>query len=280
LVTQTIIPPFRIVRGDTVHTPSCFEAILSFKSTGDDSMIDEQAYPRTAKYDERWIRQNALGENALCQAESLARHLPFRSGMRVLDLGCGKAASSIFLAREFDLQVWATDSGTSATENFQRAIALESERRVFPLRVDAHSLPFAKHFFDAVVAIDSYLYFGTDERYLSYIVQFIKPGGYIGVVDIGFRREIRSIEEAPEYLRAQYEKFWSSIHTDEWWRQHWQKTGLVDVQCSQFLPASDRLLRDYWTERPPDQDKDPIMRAVPNDREGLIGLFCLVGRKR
>ena len=39
-------------------------------------MIDELAFPRTAKYDERWIRENALGENALCQAECLARHLP------------------------------------------------------------------------------------------------------------------------------------------------------------------------------------------------------------
>jgi cyclopropane fatty-acyl-phospholipid synthase-like methyltransferase len=132
-------------------------------------VIDELAFPRTAKYDERWIRENALGENALCQAECLARHLPFSAGMRVLELGCGKATSSIFLAREFEVQVWATDSGTSATENFQRATALKAETRVFPLRVDSHSLPFAREFFDAVVAIDSYLYFGTDERYLPYL---------------------------------------------------------------------------------------------------------------
>ena len=64
-------------------------------------MIDELAFPRTAKYDKRWIRENALGENALCQAESLAGHLPFSAGMRVLELGCGKATGSIFLAREF-----------------------------------------------------------------------------------------------------------------------------------------------------------------------------------
>ena len=243
-------------------------------------MVDELAFPRTAKYDERWIRENALGENALCQAESLARHLPFNSGMRVLELGCGKATSSIFLAREFDVQVWATDSGTSATENFQRAVTRDTEARVFPMRVDAHSLPFAKEFFDAVIAIDSYLYFGTDERYLPYVLQFIKPGGFIGVVDIGFRREIRSIEEAPDYLLPQYEKYWSSIHTVEWWRGHWQKTGLVDVQCAQFLSHSDQLLRNYWEERSPERDKDPIMLAVPEDEERLIGLFCLVARKR
>jgi hypothetical protein len=43
----------------------------------------------------------------------------------------------------------------------------------FPVRVDAHGLPFAREFFDAVVAIDSYLYFGTDERYLPYLAQFM-----------------------------------------------------------------------------------------------------------
>jgi cyclopropane fatty-acyl-phospholipid synthase-like methyltransferase len=177
------------------------------------------------------------------------------------------------------VQVWATDSGTSTTENFHRAVALESESRVFPLRVDAHSLPFAKEFFDTVVAIDSYLYFGTDERYLPYIVQFIKPGGFIGIVDIGFRREIHSIDEAPDYLKPQYEKYWSSIHSVEWWKRHWQKTGLVEMQCARFLPESEQLLRDYWLERPPTQDEDPIMRAAKSDEEELIGLFCLVARK-
>jgi hypothetical protein len=81
-------------------------------------------------------------------------------------------------------------------------------------------------------------------------------------------------------LRSQYEKYWSSIHTVEWWKRHWQKTGLVDVQCAQFLPEGDRLLRNYWAERPSEQNEDPIMRAMPNDDTGLIGLFCLVARKR
>ena len=162
------------------------------------------AFPLTAKYDPQWIRDNALGENALCQTESLVRRLPLRAGMRILDLGCGKATSSIFLAREFGVEVWAADGATSPSENRKRAVALGCEASVFPLRVDAHSLPFAKDFFDAVIAIDSFLYYGTDDRYLSYLVQFIKPGGFIGVVDIAFTRDVRSIEDAPEYLRPQY----------------------------------------------------------------------------
>lgn len=166
-------------------------------------------------------RQRA-GENALCQAEILGRKLPLRTGMRILDLGCGAAASSIFLAREFGVEVWVADGTISPTDNYRRAISMGCEASVFAIRVHAHSLPFAKDFFDAVVAIDSFLYFGTDDRYLSYLAQLIKPGGFVGVVDIAFTREVRSIEEAPEYLRPQYQKHWSYVHTLEWWVDHWE----------------------------------------------------------
>jgi len=245
-----------------------------------DAAVSPMAFPLTARYDPQWIRDNALGENALCQAESLARHLPLRAGMRILDLGCGKATSSIFLAREFGVEVWAADGATSPSENRKRAVALGCEGSVFPLRVDAHGLPFAKDFFDAVIAIDSFHYYGTDDRYLSYLVQFIKPGGFIGVVDIAFTRDVRSIEDAPEYLRPQYQKHWSYVHTVAWWTQHWEKTGLVDVRCAELLPESDGLLRDYARDRPLEQDEDSIMRAVPHDHDGLIALCCLVASKR
>jgi hypothetical protein len=148
------------------------------------------------------------------------------------------------------------------------------------MRVDAHGLPFAKEFFDAVIAIDSYLYFGTDDRYLGYLVQFVKPGGYIGLVDIAFTRELLSIEDAPGYLRPQYPKHWSHVHSVKWWKRHWDKTGLVDVQYAELLPESDELLRDYALDRPPEQDENSIMQGVPRDHEGLIALFCLVARKR
>jgi hypothetical protein len=59
-----------------------------------------------------------------------------------------------------------------------------------------------------------------------------------------------------------------------------EKAGLVEVQYAELLPESDDLLSDYVLGRPPEQDEDSIMRAVPRDHEGLIALFCLVGPKR
>ena len=241
--------------------------------------ISARSFPLTAKYDAQWILDNALGENALCQAECLATHLSFQPGMRVLDLGCGKATSSIFLAREFGVEVWAIDAATSPTDNQRRVVNLGCEGKVFPLRIDARSLPFAKSFFDAVVAIDSFLYFGTDDHYLSYLAQFIKPGGAIGVVDMVFTREIESVDDAPEFLRTQFQH-WFHVHTVAWWKRHWAKTGLVDLEWAEILPESKELLRMYVDGKPPAQDADSIMRAVPLDRHGLIALFCLVARKR
>ena len=236
-------------------------------------------FPLTAKYDPRWVSDNALGENALCQTEYLARHLPFSAGMRVLDLGCGKATSSIFLAQEFGVDVWAVDESVCPSENRQRAVALDVNSQVFPLRLDARRLPFAHDFFDAVIGIDSFLYFATDERYLGYITDFIKPSGYIGIVDIGFTREVPSVAHAPEYLRPEFAEHWSYVHSLSWWRQHCGKTGLVDVQYAELLPQSDQLLRDYIQDRPSSQAEDSIMRASRSDDDGLISLFCLVGRK-
>jgi hypothetical protein len=106
-------------------------------------------------------------------------------------------------------------------------------------------------------------HFGTDDRYLGYLAQFIKPCGYIGIVDIAFTREPRSIADKPQYLRAQYAKHWSYVHNVAWWKQHWAKTDLVEVEYADHLPESGDLLIDYVEGRPPQQDEDSIISARP-----------------
>ena len=48
-----------------------------------------------------------MGPNALWLTEYLLEMRPLNAADRVMDLGCGRALSSIFLAREFGVQVWA-----------------------------------------------------------------------------------------------------------------------------------------------------------------------------
>src|SRR5215216_5386217 len=156
----------------------------------DERLVTER-FPRASQYHPEWVLANASGgANSLWLTEWLASALDLRPGMRVLDLGCGRASSSIFLRREFGVQVWATDLWFSATENIQRIRDAGVEDGVFPIHADARSLPFAAGFFDAVVSIDSFFYYGTDDLYLSYLARFVKPGGSVGIAGAGLLHEM------------------------------------------------------------------------------------------
>src|SRR6202165_4849505 len=136
----------------------------------DERLLSERV-PRSSQYHPEWVIANASGgANSLWLTEWLTTALSLRTGMRVLDLGCGRASSSIFLHREFGVQVWATDLWFSAAENGQRIRDAGVEDSVFPVHADARSLPFAPRFFDAIVCIDSFYYYGTDDLYLNYTV--------------------------------------------------------------------------------------------------------------
>src|SRR5215210_2761229 len=148
-----------------------------------------EEYPRSTQYEADWVLENLMGPNVLWLTEALSQVMDFTPGMRILDMGCGKAVSSIFLAKEFGAQVWATDLWINASENWERVCSAGGENYVYPIHAEAHELPFAEGFFDAMVSMDAYHYFGTDDLYTSYFSRFVKPGGEIGIVVPGVREE-------------------------------------------------------------------------------------------
>src|SRR3954463_6472594 len=128
----------------------------------DDQHITRR-FPRALAYSPEWVTAGVSGAaHPLWMTEWVAEALDLRPGMRVLDLGCGRALSSILLRREFGVQVWAVDLWFDPSENLRRVRDAGCDDGVFPLRADARALPFAADFFDAVVSIDSFFYYGTD----------------------------------------------------------------------------------------------------------------------
>lgn len=86
-----------------------------------DDRLTSPRFPRSSAYHPEWVLAGVSGgANPLWLTEWLAEAMDLRPGMRVLDLGCGRAMSSIFLHREFGVQVWATDLWFSPSENLQR----------------------------------------------------------------------------------------------------------------------------------------------------------------
>jgi len=236
-------------------------------------------FPLSSQYDEKWIKKNSLGENVLYNLESLCEVMEFKPGMKVLDLACGKAVSAIFLAREFDVQVWAVDQFISATENYERVKEMQVEDKVYPIHVNARELPFPAVFFDAIVVVDSYMYFGTDEKYAPYLSQFLKPNGTIGIVDICFSKEINYLAEAPEYIRADYKDNWYFVHSLEWWYKTLEKSGVLKVQNAEIVPQNEFIRHEYIKDLNSLRKNDYIAEALSKDNDMLINIFRLVAAR-
>lgn len=236
-----------------------------------------ERFPRSSKYHPDWVTAGASGgANPLWLTEWLAESLSLRPSMRVLDIGCGLASSSIFLRREFGVQVWATDLWFDAANNSLRVQDAGVADGVFPIHADARSLPFATEFFDAIVSIDSFPYYGTDDLYLNYLARFVKPGGVLGIAGAGLMREIDGA--VPEHLCAWWEPSLWCLHSARWWRRHWERTGIVGVEVADTLPDGWQLWRDWQRQVAPENDVE--IRAVESDRGGYLGYVRVVGRRR
>lgn len=243
------------------------------------SNIHKVFFPLSSKYDKGWIKSNSLGENVLYNLESLCEVIEFKPGMRVLDLGCGKAVSAVFLAKEFGVQVWAADQYISPSDNYDRIKEMGCEESVFPMRLNAKELPFPQNFFDVIIVVDSYMYFGTDERFTPYISQFLKPGGHIGIVDICFGKEINYLVELPEFLRPHYQDKWYFVHSLEWWVKMWNKTGHLKITTAEVVPQNEFIKNEYISDFKNIKKNDAIADALEQDKDSLINIFRMVAQR-
>ena len=242
-----------------------------------DTRLISDRFPRASAYHPDWVLASVSGgANPLWLTEWLAEALELRPGSRVLDLGCGRAMSSIFLRREFGVQVWATDLWFSAAENLQRIRDAGVEDGVFPVHADARALPFPTEFFDAIVSIDSFVYYGTDDLYLNYLARLVKPGGPIAIAGAGLTKEV----DVP--LPAHLQPWWTAdlwcFHSPEWWQRHWARTGIAEVRLADTLPDGWRYWIDWLKVVAPDNAIE--IAALEADAGRHLGYVRVVGRRR
>ena len=240
-------------------------------------LMASKHFPLASKYNPDWLLAAVSGAaNPLWLTEWLCESLELEPGMRVLDLGCGLAASSIFLRREFGVQVWATDLWFSQSDNTQRIKDAGIDGGVVAVHADARALPFEASFFDAIVSIDSFYYYGTDDLYLSYIARFLKPGGAIAHAGAGLMREIEG--PLPEHLRAWWTPDLWCLHSAGWWRRHWERTGLVDVEVADAMPEGWRRWLEWHHVVAPNNAVE--INAIQEDQGRYVGYVRVIGRRR
>ena len=242
-----------------------------------DNRLISNRFLRSNKYHPEWVIAGASsGANTLWLTEWLTTGLAMKPGMRVLDLGCGRAMSSIFLRREFGVQVWATDLWFSPSENLRRILDAGVDDGVYPIHADARSLPFATDFFDAIISIDSFPYYGTDDHYLNYLARFVKPGGAIGIAGAGLMSELEG--PIPDSLKAWWEPSMWCLHSAPWWRRHWERTGILDIELADSMPEGWQLWLEWQVIVAPENHVE--IHAVESDQGSCLGYVRAIGRRR
>lgn len=196
-------------------------------------------YPELSGYSWEECHQNSLGGGALFLASEMAQMMNLEAGMRVLDLGCGYALSSIFLAKHYGVTVVAADNHISPKANWNGIQREGLEDHVIPVKMDARNIFFPEGYFDAVFSMNAYLYFGTDDLYLPYLTRFIRSSGRICIAGPCYAEEL-----SPDTPKELLEDESVAYHSPGWWEDHFAKSGLVNVLQCQEHPKG----REFWLD--------------------------------
>ncbi|MCQ1535289.1 class I SAM-dependent methyltransferase [Methanosarcina sp. KYL-1] len=201
-------------------------------------------FTKSNRYDFDFVKENMMGPNAMKVLEEVSESLKLEKGMRILDLGCGRGLTSIFLAKEYDVTVFATDLWISATDNYERIKSMGLEDKIIPIHAEAHDLPFANEFFDAAISIDAYHYFGVEKDYLTkYFAPLVKKGGQIAVAVPGLKQEFTNGVPA-ELVPYWCDDMTLTLHSFDWWCNLWKNSDLVSIkECKEL-----NCLKESWQD--------------------------------
>jgi len=214
-------------------------------------------YPELDNYSDDECYEDFFGGGGLYLAVEMARTLRLHPGDLVLDLGCGKGSTSIFLARHYGVRVVALDLWTSVDFLIEKFKAKGYLDCISPIQMDAtQPLPFPQDYFDAIFCMNSFNFYGGSVNYLRHLLQHLKPRGQLCIGS-----EVLTSEFTPEQIQSPpfvyafklpppnenvnvFEGDFLKQHTPNWWKQLFQSSGLLQVEYCYELEDADVIYQE------------------------------------
>lgn len=209
---------------------------------------DRKRYPELDGYTRDELYEDCQGGGGLYLTVRMARLLQMKPGDIVLDLGCGKGTTSIFLAKHYGVTVIALDLWTPADFLDQKFIARGYRDRIIPLNMDiTQPLPFGDNYFDAVFCMNSFNFYGGNVEFLRHLLRHLRPGGQLCIGSEVLTREFTQEEiQNPPYVYAfhlpppnervdVFQGDFIKQHSPGWWRELFENSGLLNVEYCEHL---------------------------------------------
>lgn len=191
--------------------------------------------------------------------------------IRILDLGCGKGLTSILLAEKFENAViYAADLWVDAADNYTFIKEQGYENKIIPLNISAENMPFAYNYFDIIISIDAYHYFGTEKLFFKEKIKpYLKDNGNIFIAVPGMKKEYEKVpEELERYISAEDFKFFKSIdYYKNILQENMKEIKIEEMKC--FNDAWDSWLA---TDNPYAVEDIELLKADGGKYLNLIGI--------
>jgi tocopherol O-methyltransferase len=129
-----------------------------------------------------WIRGDETKEQAQIQLiEHLVQVAGITAGLRILDVGCGFGATSIYLAKNYNAEATGITISPVQLEMANRAASTQQVNAKF-LLMDAQAMHF-DHSFDVVWSVESISHYQDHEKFFASAADLLKPGGTLAIID-------------------------------------------------------------------------------------------------
>lgn len=229
---------------------------------------------KSDSYKELFNKEFLMGPNSMRLLEEMLDKYPIEDGLRIMDLGCGRGLTSLYLAKEAKANVYATDLWISATENYEQFKEWGIDEQVIPVHADANDLPFAHDYFDAIVSIDSFHYFANKRDFFqTKILPYLKKGGVAILAMPGLKEEIHGEENAlmMEWVNGE-ESEYDLFHSRQWWLDLLGESEEFDIVQHFDLDSFDVAWKDWF-----ESEHEFAIRDGEFFEKGVDAYLSLVG---
>jgi tocopherol O-methyltransferase len=197
-----------------------------------------------------WIEGNESREAAQIQlVEHLAKTAGIPVGCKILDVGCGMGASSIYLARHYHAQVTGITISPVQVKMATRAAAEQNVPANF-LVMDAEAMDFPKESFDVLWSVESISHYKDVRRFFASAAKLVKNTGTLAVID-WFRRDDLSERQHAKFIAPIEQSMLVKLHTMDDYHCWIEENGLglsarevLNEKCGRTWDISLEILKD------------------------------------
>jgi tocopherol O-methyltransferase len=196
-----------------------------------------------------WITGDESKELAQLQlVEHLAKLADIHPRSRILDIGCGFGASSLYLAKQFSASVTGITISPVQVAMAAQAAAAQNLSAEF-LLMDAEAITLHDEF-DLLWSVESISHYQDRAKFFAAAPRLLKPGGTFAITD-WFKRANLSVAETHKYIDPIAEGMFVELQTMNEYEEMLSLSGMkithremLNQNCSKTWDVTLEIIKD------------------------------------